>query len=371
MDNRPNILFIFTDQQSASMMSCAGNNDLKTPAMDGLAESGVRFDRAYCTNPVCTPSRFSLFTGLMPSEIGIRSNEFSHIKELPNYITENGIGKLLKIAGYDTAYGGKVHLPGFSPQDLGFDYICSDERDNLAVKCADYILQEREKPFFLTASFINPHDICLMAIKELGVSEESRKIIENSKVEIENLNKVLSMAEELNLDDLPSLPNNHLLQNNEPEAVKFLQEQRPFKKNARVNFTERQWRLHRWAYARLTEIVDSQVDIVINALKKSGKIDNTIIIFTSDHGDLDSAHKMEHKTALYEEACRVPMMISTPELKDKGFVDKKSLISNGLDLIPTIFDYAEIEKTLNFGRACQSQDRCIHFFPYKLDYQVF
>ena len=74
MTTRPNILLILADQLSASMMSCAGNPYLGTPAMDSLAATGTRFDRAYCTNPVCVPSRFSLMTGRMPSEIGLRSH---------------------------------------------------------------------------------------------------------------------------------------------------------------------------------------------------------------------------------------------------------------------------------------------------------
>ncbi len=68
-DSRPNILFIMTDQQHAGMMSCAGNKWLKTPAMDRLAASGVRFERAYACNPVCVPNRFSLQTAIMPSAI--------------------------------------------------------------------------------------------------------------------------------------------------------------------------------------------------------------------------------------------------------------------------------------------------------------
>ena len=69
--DRPNILFIMTDQQSAHMMSCTGNKWLNTPAVDRLARSGIRFERAYACNPVCVPNRFSLQTGLMPSAIGI------------------------------------------------------------------------------------------------------------------------------------------------------------------------------------------------------------------------------------------------------------------------------------------------------------
>ncbi|MFC1607254.1 sulfatase-like hydrolase/transferase, partial [Candidatus Latescibacterota bacterium] len=81
----PNILVIMTDQQSATMMGCAGNRYVSTPAMDRLAASGVRFERAYCTAPVCVPSRFSMMTGRMPSEIGMRNNEVSHIEKIPDH----------------------------------------------------------------------------------------------------------------------------------------------------------------------------------------------------------------------------------------------------------------------------------------------
>ena len=74
-DERPNIIFINTDQQSATMLSCAGNAYLRTPAMDRIGNEGIRFERAYCTNPVCLPSRFSFFTGRMPSELGIFDNK--------------------------------------------------------------------------------------------------------------------------------------------------------------------------------------------------------------------------------------------------------------------------------------------------------
>jgi arylsulfatase A-like enzyme len=73
-DARPNILFIMTDQQHARMMSCSGNKWLKTSAMDSLAREGIRFERAYCANPVCVPSRTSMATGVMPGRLGAFDN---------------------------------------------------------------------------------------------------------------------------------------------------------------------------------------------------------------------------------------------------------------------------------------------------------
>ena len=105
---RPNIIYIFTDQQSATMMSCTGNPWLKTPAMDYLAANGVRFERAYTTNPVCVPARTSMMTGKFPDTYGIRSNSHAKLFKPKDGYEQNHIGAHLKRAGYDLAYGGKT-----------------------------------------------------------------------------------------------------------------------------------------------------------------------------------------------------------------------------------------------------------------------
>ena len=149
------------------MLSCAGNRYLKTPALDSLAAEGTRFEKAYCTNPVCSPSRFSLFTGRMPGEINLFYNEEElYRREPPREILEKGLGHLMRSAGYDTHYGGKEHMPSSEIADYGFNSICRDERDGLSDACVDFLKTPRDSPFFLTASFINPHDICFMAITE-------------------------------------------------------------------------------------------------------------------------------------------------------------------------------------------------------------
>ena len=136
----PNILWILTDQQSANMMSCIGNKFVRTPNMDYIARKGVIFENTYCTNPVCLPSRFSLFTGLYPGDVGFKSNEYRKETDgLPDFIVENGLGKLLKEKGYTAVYGGKEHLPFLNAEALGFDYICSDEREVLAENLSEFI----------------------------------------------------------------------------------------------------------------------------------------------------------------------------------------------------------------------------------------
>ena len=169
---RPNIIFIMTDQQSAHMMSCAGNRWLKTPAMDYIAENGIRFERAYTTNPVCAPARVSMMTGRFPgfftSSDGTQPREnrgAMGVNKISAEVERTTLAAHLKKAGYELAYGGKRHLPKIlDPVRLGFTSITGDSRDILAEKCAEFIKQPHSRPYFLWANFINPHDICYYAI---------------------------------------------------------------------------------------------------------------------------------------------------------------------------------------------------------------
>jgi choline-sulfatase len=348
-DNRPNILFIMTDQQHAGMMSCMGNQWLKTPAMDRLAASGIRFDRAYASNPVCVPSRFSLQTGLMPSVIGMGQNEDSAEVSVTEAMVEQSLGRLFQKAGYETAYGGKVHLPKMmnNLQNLGYRNLTGNSRRELANACAEFIKGPHSKPFLLFASFINPHDICYMAINDYSRSMSEPPA---ANIDSQTCESVLDRAR--NSGDIsafveancPPLPLNHAVPDLEPDCItqKYLNI-RPFRAYIRQNWTENQWRLHRWAYCRLTEMVDEEIGVVLDALREAGLEDNTLVVFTSDHGDMDSAHKMEHKSVLYEESVRVPFIMSYKGKIPAGVIDDAHLVSNGLDLLPTLCDYAGVE----------------------------
>ena len=346
--DRPNLVFLFTDQQSAHMMGCAGNPYVHTPAMDSLATNGARFARAYCSDPVCVPSRFSLMTGRMPSEIALRSNDARPVKAIPDHIKDTGLGHLFRRSGYEAAYGGKQHLPKVDAKALGFDYLTRDERDGLAKTCAEFLGRPHDRPFLLVASFINPHDICYMAIRDFMETQMDKWLIEGGKREIATLDQALRLPEGVSEKEFfarhcPPVPPNFDPQQDEPEAIRRLLAQRPFRKNAREKWPPERWRLHRWAYARLTERVDAEIAQVLEAIRRNGLQQNTIVIFSSDHGDHDSAHRMEHKTALYEEAARIPLIVSQPGVTPAGLVDDAHLVSNGLDLLPTLCDYAGIE----------------------------
>ncbi len=352
----PNIIFILTDQQHANMMSCAGNKWLKTPAMDYIAENGVRFTRAYTANPVCSPARVSFMTGRFPGQFQdnngntVRENEGSmKIPPVSKDILNSSISSYLQKAGYDLAFGGKEHLPGsLTPKALGFNDICNDERDKLAEIASEYIKEDHEKPYFLVVSLINPHDICYMAIRDFTQSERQKRLVANAATELETLNKAQKLPEGASKEEFyekycPEIPDNFEPQLDEPEAINWLLESRSFRKDARDKYTDKDWRMHRWAYCRLTEDVDGQVQVILDAIKESGQEENTLVIFSSDHGDMDASHRMEHKTALYEEAANIPFMMMWKGKIKAGEVDSTHLVSNGLDLLPTVCDYAGIK----------------------------
>jgi len=354
--SRPNIIFIVTDQQSAHMMSCSGNKWLKTPAMDYIAKNGIRFERAYTTNPVCCPARIGFMTGRFPGTFAssagapVRENGGGmRVTRTPPEVHDTHVAAYLKGAGYELAYAGKVHLPKpLAPKQLGFDVLTADSREMGARASAEFIKRKHQRPYYLWVNFINPHDICYFAINDYRFNPPTEQgktghggVANRALLEAMRVPNGVG-EEEFFAKHCPPLPANHQPQDDEPEALKRLIDQRGFRRHARQTYAEKDWRLHRWAYHRLTERVDRQIGIVLDALRESGQEENTVVIFTSDHGDNDAAHKMEHKTALYEESARIPMLVMHKAVAPGGRVDDTHLVSNGLDLLPTVCDYAGI-----------------------------
>lgn len=331
---RPNILLIMTDQQHARMMGCAGNKWLDTPALDGLAREGIRFENAYCTNPVCVPSRTSMATGVMSCRLGAHNNQSGmKIERLPPEVDGNSLGKIMKRAGYDTFYGGKVHMcNSLVPDNAGYNQHHKDQRDGLPAECLEFMSRPRTKPFFAVASFINPHDICFAHIATRG----------------ENRHGVLQLykeAQDLTLEELTPLPANYEPPQNEPSAIA----DRPVgnavtpSMRMRKTYDDRAWRIYRWIYHRLTEKVDRNIGRLLAGLKRAGLEDNTLIVFTSDHGHMDASHRLASKNVFYEESVGVPFLMKYKGHIPPGRVDGAHLVSSGLDLLPTLCDYAGVE----------------------------
>ena len=316
---KPNIIYIMTDQQCAGAMSCAGNPDLNTPNMDMLARRGVRFTNAYCAMPLSGPSRAAMFTGYMPSQSGMIENEMPLVDSLRS----STLGTLVADEGYDCAYAGKWHVNTVTIPDgeFGFRRIKDNGDTGLAESCVDYLRQrDRKEPFFLVASFINPHNICEYA---RGQKTPHAQVVEPS------------------LEDCPNLPENFAVSPYDASVLRFEQNQN-YKLYPTTSYSPDQWRRYRNAYYRLTEAVDAEIGKILDEVERQGLWENTVIIFTSDHGDGNGAHHWNQKTALYEEVVGVPMIVCLPGGKNAGTVTD-ALVNNGIDLLPSICDWTGAE----------------------------
>ncbi|MCM2370120.1 sulfatase family protein [Aporhodopirellula aestuarii] len=323
-DSRPNILLITTDQQFADAMGCAGSEGLNTPAMDEIAKRGVRFTNAYVNYPVCLPERYSMYTGRLPC-----TRRLADAKNKPIV----SLGNQAKLAGYRTAYFGKWHIQDqtFSTKDRkhhGFDVYTSGRDATITENAVGYLSQPNDTPFLLVTSYYNPHDICEWGRKKAGVKEKKATTMRNGDVSISPP-----------LEDCPPLPDNYEINADEAEAVmrrrNIVDKKGPNAQKMAMSFDRDQWRQYRWAYNRLVELVDNEIGQVLAALKENGLDENTVVIFTSDHGDGCGAHRWHQKSILYEESCRVPFIIRWPGQSRVNEIDDR-LVSVGIDLMPTI-----------------------------------
>ena len=347
---RPNIVVIITDQQQQGKLSYYGDTGLNTPWMDSIARDGYSFTNARCAFPLSMPQRLCMFTGLYPSTFNLRVNPDNGNRDVVEWDKleqwgPNTLGQLFKSAGYDTFYGGKSHLPwrddNNSPEKYGFTDFYADEdnrRNLLGPDAAEFLLtkQDNGKPFLMVVSYINPHDICEFDdFVDLPHMDPKRR-----KVKIPGLSRVSHyIYETYRYPDreaffneiCPQLPDNYELTDHAPDGMP----------GHLSPYTKEQWQLHRWVYNRLIEEADTDIAPVLLALDKGGYRDNTIVIFLSDHGDMDGAHRREHKSVPYEEAQRVPFIFSGPGIP-KGVIDTRTSVNAGVDLLPTLCDFASI-----------------------------
>ncbi len=332
---RPNILFIFTDQQTMRAMSAYGNPYLYTPNMDSLAAHGVRFEKAYCTSPVCGPARSSLVTSRMPHETQVNYNGETPVSSFQN------MGQVFRDAGYHTVWCGKWHLPDSYPHAKGlteipgFDLIdflpaekMSGRGDITDAPCADaaveFIKNGHDEPFLLGVSLHNPHDICYVP------------------------RKYDHFPEPVNMDSAPPLPDNHSINADEPEFIKECRQRNHYGNELTMaqNFTDEQWKTYIFNYYRMTERVDKEIGKVIRALEYMAIEEETLIVLTSDHGDGVASHKWAAKLGLYQEAVNIPMVVTWFGKTPENVCDNTHLVS-GLDVLPTMCDYAGIEPPLD------------------------
>ncbi len=317
---KTNVLLIITDQQTADAMSCAGNKYLHTPALDKLASSGIRFEKNYVTQPLCLPFRSSLQTGTYPHETGAISNGRPIRGDFPM------MGNLVATAGYDCYYIGKWHV-GTSLHAAGYKTYGFGGKDDKKTEAAVHFLQsKRENPFFLTVSYVNPHNVCQLARADADGRDLPDGPINPAP---DDLNK------------LPPLPGNFEIPSNEPAVIREIQN---ISKGhyPTENWDELIWRQYLWGYYRLVEKVDAEIGQVLDALAEGNYAENTVVIFTSDHGEGVAMHHWNQKQILYEQAVITPFIIQWKGKTQKN--EYKELVSNALDIPVTILDIVGVEK---------------------------
>jgi arylsulfatase A-like enzyme len=316
----PNFLFLLVDQLHIDALSAYGCPWVRTPNIDRLIQSGVSFRQSYCTNPLCSPARSSLLTGRMPVETGVVNNGIPIDESIPN------VGQWLGRHGYQTVYCGKWHLPQTWQESFsGFHVIPvlgegeGDMKDPLVALAWEAYLRQRspEKPFFFVGSLLQPHDICFWAIQDYIPQLVPKRI------PFENLVRPLP--------DLP--PNVH----SRPPAPKLIAEA-PWTPRDR---SDEQWRFYIYCYYRMVEMLDADVGRMLDALEASGAAGDTVVIFTSDHGEGLGRHGHVQKHFPYEEAAKVPLVISSPGRVSPNLRNNTHLVS-GVDVVSTICDFAGI-----------------------------
>ncbi len=315
---KPNVLFIITDQQGLDTLSALGCPHIHTPHMDRLCQRGVAFLESYSSNPLCSPARSSMFSGRPTYETGVRVNGRPIRNTMPNmgqWLREQG--------GYETLYAGKWHLPqSYTPDIPGFQVITSGINGQGGVcdasvsrACQAYLRNRggaSRRPFLLVASFLQPHDVCQF------VSMHAK----SGEMPFYDMVK----------DQLPPLPPNHAFDPREPQAMTH---------KPRPAWSEAQWRYYIWNYYRMVEMVDAEMGRVLQALDDSGEADDTLVVFTADHGEGRGRHKLVTKNYLYDEAAKVPLVVAAPGA-GRGGREGQRLVS-GLDILPTVCDYAGLE----------------------------
>ena len=379
--SKPNLLFIMTDQQRFDAMSCAGNTLLETPNMDRLAREGVMFRNAYAANPVCVPARAVFLTGLSPVNIRVEGNGDHTSKDVPNVSTFDSI---LKENGYAAEYYGKWHTPyqfakcydnvvkvvgkvegapgqirayqawlqskgvtkkepgkgelysgrnqcPYRPIELDFnhDKAESDLNDKMKLKASqstqygcvdlpprvsyaafttdetlDALDRLKDGPFTLTCSFDPPHPP--MIVQEPYYSMYSPQTIPV------------------------------------PESINDPMEDSPYRERAnakdQVHYRNAKQIQHmRSIYYGMVREVDDWIGEILNKLDDLGLADNTLVIFTSDHGEMLGDHGMHSKMIFYEGSVHVPLLMRFPGRIKQGSVVEAPVST--MDVCPTILDY--------------------------------
>jgi len=351
----PNVLFIAVDDLRDWVGHLGGHPNAKTPNIDRLAKRGVSFTRAYCSAPLCNPSRISLLTGVAPSKSGVYGNGEKLRKKLPDAVT---LMQYFRASGYSVRGAGKI-FHGTSAYDMdSWDIFFKSsgskkhrvKRDSSlpksawvpwgALACSDdemldginakWIITElkkpQEKPFFLAYGLTKPHLTWSVPQKYFDLHP-----LEGIK---------LPPTKKGDLDDLPAFGKKLAREVYDPSGERDFAV-KPNGDHANV-IANNQWLKAVQAYLATISFADAQIGRVLDALDRSGHADNTIVVLWGDHGWHLGEKDHWRKHALWDVSTRTPLIFSTPRgvAKDKLCQRPVSLI----DIYPTLIDLCGLPK---------------------------
>lgn len=347
MKNASNILYIMADQLAASVLSAYGHKLVKTPNLDRLAARGAVFENAYSPNPICASSRFAMMSGQYSSRI----EAFDNASEFPAAVPT--FAHYLRSLGYATCLSGKMHfvgpdqLHGFEervttdiyPSDFGWTadwekkvepYAPSqmsmrgivesgqcvrslqmDYDDDVANQSMqwlfDHVRRSDDRPFLLVSSFTHPHN-------PFTISKEFWDLYDDA---------------EIDMPTVPFIP----FEERDPWSQRYY---KLIRQDEHI-VTDAHILSARHAYYGMVSYLDQRVGQLIDALEKTGTFDNTVIVFTADHGDMLGERGMWYKFNPYQGSIRVPLFISAPG----GKAGQRVSANCGLvDMLPTLLDLA-------------------------------
>ena len=361
---RPNILWICTDQQRYDTINALGYDHVDTPVVDSLVAEGVAFTRAYCQSPICTPSRASFLTGQYASAVHINANGLEFFPSHPQLVT-----KMLADAGYDCGLIGKLHLASayrrIEPRiDDGYRYweYSHAPRDDWPEGhgYADWVREKgevlgelmKQHPTGLPAEF---HQTTWCAEKTIEFMREEREEPWLASVNIYDphppFNPPPTYREMFDPADMPGplFQESDLAQQQKLVDIDFqsigcrpdqLDIRDPLHKDRETPGADA--RVLQAAYCAMIKQIDDQVGRILEALADTGQRENTVVIFTSDHGETLGDHGLIQKGCrFYEGLVRVPLIFSWPGHIAQGLV-RDDLVEL-TDKAPTLLELAGME----------------------------
>jgi arylsulfatase A-like enzyme len=364
---RPNIIFIMTDDHAAHAISAYGSRINQTPHLDRLAREGVKFNRAFVVNSICTPSRATILTG-----------KYSHLNGSPVFNTFDGtqptVAKMLRSAGYHTGMIGKWHLGG---RPTGFDrwtilpgqglyvnpvFITPTGRQTNQGYATDIITdmgiefianRPKDQPFFLMLHHKAPHREWTPAEKH-RLQFASRTIPEPDTLWDDYATRTdalrenqQTIANDLTRRDLKLVPPPELKGTNRMQWLNT----KPTEVEIEINGQKRKLtgkELTRWKYQRYmqdylacVQSVDDNLGRLLDWLDQQGLAQNTVIFYTTDNGFFLGDHGMYDKRFMYEESLRVPLMVRWPGGAKAGF--ETDAMALNVDFAQTFLDLAGVK----------------------------